>query len=246
MATMNRYYPFLKKIASREGIGNILAEGTMRAAAAIGKGAEAYAMHIKGLELPAYEPRGAKSQGFNYVTSNIGASHCYGYAGQEVFGGVMPRPVDRFAEAENADIVIHNQNETAKNEIGIACGFSGGWGWIPDLFGKMLTAVRGIDQFADNDYLKRAGERIYNLERMFNVREGFNRQQDTLPQRMRTEPLLTRGAPGEGQIVRNQDEFLDRYYQLRGWTKDGIPSSGKLKELGLGYAVGDITKKSQE
>ena len=81
-------------------------EGSMRAAASIGKGAEAYSMHIKGLEMPAYEPRGAKSQGYNYVTASIGANHCYGYAGQDIFGAPFPRPTDRFSE-ENADIVIY-------------------------------------------------------------------------------------------------------------------------------------------
>jgi len=224
----------IKKIAAREGIGNILAEGTKRAAGIIGKGAEAYAIQIKGLELPAYEPRGAKSMGYNYATAAIGASHCYGYAAQDIWGAMEPRPTDRFAEAENADVVIYNQDETAWKETGIICGFAGGWGWVADLFGKMLSAARGIDQYTDNSHLWRVGERITNLERMFNVREGFNRQDDTLPQRIRTEPLITRGAPGEGQIVRNQDEFLDRYYELRGWSKEGVPSPQKLAELGIG------------
>jgi aldehyde:ferredoxin oxidoreductase len=223
----------VKKIASREGIGNLLAEGTMRAAASIGKGAEAYAIHVKGLELPAYEPRGAKTQGFNYVTASIGANHCYGYAGQDIFGAIEPRPSDRFAEAENADLVIFNQDGTASRETGICCGFSGGWGWVPSVFGKLLVAARGIDQFADNDYLSKVGERLFNLERLFNIREGFGRKHDTLPQRMLTEPLHTREAPGEGQMVRNQDKFLDRYYELRGWSKEGVPTPEKLKELGL-------------
>ena len=230
----------VKKIARREGIGNLLAEGTMRAAASIGKGAEAYAMHVKGLELPAYEPRGAKSQGYNYVTASVGASHCYGYAAQDIFGAPFPRPTDRFSE-ENADVVIFNQDGTASRETGIVCGFAGGWGWAADLFGKLLASARGIDSFADNDYLDRVGERIFNLERAFNVREGFNRKQDTLPGRMLTEPLHTRKAPGEGQMVSHQEEFLDKYYQLRGWTKEGIPTPEKLKELGLDFVLGDIT-----
>ena len=229
----------VKKIAMREGIGDLLAEGSMRAAATIGKGAEAYAMHVKGLEMPAYEPRGAKSQGYNYVTANIGASHCFGYAGQDIFGAIEPRPTDRFSE-ENADVVIYNQDSTAWKETGIACAFSGGWDWVNDLFGKLLAAARGVDQFADNAYLAKVGERIINLERMFNVREGFNRVQDTLPQRLLTEPLHTREAPGEGQIVSHQKEFLDRYYELRGWSKDGIPSPEKLKELGLDLALKDL------
>ncbi|MFH1381609.1 MAG: aldehyde ferredoxin oxidoreductase family protein [Chloroflexota bacterium] len=227
----------VKKIAEREGIGDLLAEGSLRAAASIGKGAEAYAIQVKGLEIPAYEPRGAKSQGFNYATASIGASHCYGYARQDVFGAIEPRPTDRFAEVENADIVVYNQDGTAWKETGIICTFATGWDWVVPLFGKMLAEARGIGKLADNDYLWRVGERIFNLERAFNVREGFNRRQDTLPQRMLTEPLHTREASGEGQIVRYQDEFLDSYYKIRGWTKAGVPSRRKLNELGLGFAL---------
>jgi len=234
----------INKIGRREGIGNLLAEGTMRAAASIGKGAEIAAIHVKGLELPAYEPRGAKSQGYNYATASIGASHCYGYAAQDVFGAPVPRPTDRFSE-ENADIVIFNQDGAAWKETGILCAFSGGWGWVPGLCGKMLAAARGIDVLADNDYLKKVGERMFNLERAFNVREGFDRKQDTLPRRMLTEPLHTRKAKGEGQIVSHQDDFLDKYYRLRGWTQAGIPTVDKLKALGLDFVLKDMTGKKQ-
>ena len=230
----------IKKIGRREGIGRLLGEGVMRAAAAIGKGAEACAIHVKGLEPPAYEPRGAKSLGFNYATSNIGASHGYGYAPQEVFGSPIPRPVDRFAEEENADIVIFNQNSRAANEVGICCSFAGLWGWIPQLFHKMLFAATGIDPIADPAYLRSVGDRIVNLERAFIVREGFGREQDKLPQRFLTEPLHTGTAPGEGQMIRAMDQFLDRFYQMRGWTPEGIPSSKKLNELGLSFVAQDL------
>ncbi|MDP2916467.1 MAG: aldehyde ferredoxin oxidoreductase family protein [Dehalococcoidia bacterium] len=230
----------VRKIALREGIGNLLAEGTARAAATLG--AEYYAMHVKGLDLPAYDPRGAKSQGYNYVTSNIGASHCFGYARQEIFGATVPRPVDRFAEAENADIVIYNQNLTAMGEVGIICSFSQGWGWFPEVYGKMLAAVTGVERLADLGYLTTVGERIFNLERAFNVREGFSRSHDNLPKRITSEPLVTGGTPGEGQVVRELDKFLDRYYQLRGWTKEGVPSAQKLKELNLGSVLEDMAK----
>jgi len=230
----------IKKIASRQGFGDVLAEGTMRAAATIGNGAEAYAMHIKGLELPGYEPRGAKSMGFNYATASIGASHCYGYARQEIFGATIPREVDRFAEEENVDIVVYNQNFRAMIEVGICCTFSSGWKWFPLLFGRMLAAATGINQFADSEYLWKVAERVINLERAFNVREGYSRKEDTLPQRMLTEPLHTGEAPGEGQMIRDQDKFLDKYYLVRGWTQEGIPSRQKLGELGLDYVVKDI------
>ncbi len=229
----------VKKIAMREGIGDLLAEGTMRAAVKIGKGAENYAIHVKGMELPAYEPRGAKSQGYNYVTASVGASHCYGYAAQDIFGAPEPRPTDRFSE-DTADVVIYNQDGTAYKETGIACGFSGGWGW-GHLFGKLLAASRGIDKFEDDDYLWKVGARMFTLEKAFNIREGFGRAQDTLPKRMLTEPLHTREAPGEGQMVSYQKEFLDKYYELRGWDNNGVPTSERLKELGLDYIIKDIS-----
>jgi aldehyde:ferredoxin oxidoreductase len=223
----------IQKIATREGFGDILAEGVVRAARTIGRGAEAYAIHTKGMELPGYEPRGAKSQGFNYATSNIGGSHCYGYAGQEIFGAPYPRPVNRFAEAENADIVIHNQNEMAMAEVGVVCAFSRGWGWFPNLYGKLLAVATGIKDSADIGYLWKVGERIVNLERAFNVREGFGRKDDKLPPRILSEPLHTYDAIGEGEIVREMEPFLDRYYELRGWNKNGIPTTKKLAELKL-------------
>jgi aldehyde:ferredoxin oxidoreductase len=230
----------VKKIGRREGIGRLLGEGVMRAAAAIGKGAEACAIHVKGLEPPAYDARGAKSLGFNYATSNIGASHGYGYAPQEVFGSPIPRPVDRFAEVENADIVIFNQNSRATGEVGICCSFAGLWGWIPQLFHKMLFAATGIEQSADPAYLRAVGDRIVTLERAFIARDGFGRKQDTLPQRFLTEPLHTGTGPGEGQMIKSLDLFLDRYYQMRGWTPEGVPSSKKLNELGLSFVARDL------
>jgi len=229
----------VQKIGRREGFGNILAEGVVRAARTIGRGAEAYAIHTKGMELPGYEPRGAKSQGFSYATSNIGGSHCYGYAGQEVFGVPEPRSVNRFAETENADIVIFNQDRTAMGEVGIVCAFTRAWGYFPQNYGKLLAAATGIESLADMGYLVKAGTRIVNLERAFNAREGFGRKDDKLPARMLNEPLHTYGAPGEGEMVREMEQFLDRYYELRGWNEDGIPTAKKLADLGLGQMVKD-------
>ncbi|OGN95417.1 MAG: hypothetical protein A2Y89_04535 [Chloroflexi bacterium RBG_13_51_18] len=231
----------IQKIAMREGIGDLLAEGTRRVASKIGKGSDVYAMHVKGLELPAYEPRGAKSQGYNYATASVGASHCYGYAAQDIFGAPFPHPTDRFDEG-NADVVIFNQNGTASNECGIVCAFAGGWGWA-QLYGKLLTAARGIDAFKDDAYLAKVGDRMFTLERAFNIRQGLGRKDDYLPERIRTEPLHTREAKGEGQIVSHSDEFLDKYYSLRGWTKQGVPTEKTLKELSLEFAAKDLAGK---
>jgi aldehyde:ferredoxin oxidoreductase len=152
----------------------------------------------------------------------------------------VPRAVDRFTEEEKADIVIFNQNNSGL-EVGIICAFAHEWGgWHSRLFNKMLEAATGIKEFADWNYLRKAGERIVNLDRAFNVRDGFDRKHDTLPQRFQSEPLHTGKAPGEGEMVRTLDKFLDEYYRLRGWTNTGIPSREKLEELGLGYVVKDI------
>jgi aldehyde:ferredoxin oxidoreductase len=231
----------IKKIGRREGFGDVLAEGTLRAAKRIGKGAEAYAMQVKGLELAGYEPRGLKGTGFGYATSTIGGAHTTGTVMFQEFGMAVPRAVDRFTEEGKADILIFNQHNDTSLEVGIVCFFAFMCGdWCQRFFGKMLEAATGIKEFADRGYLNRVAERVWNLERAFSVREGFDRTQDTLPQRFQTEPLHTRKAPGEGQVVRALDKFLDEYYQLRGWTEAGIPSPEKLQELGLGYVVKDI------
>ena len=158
----------------------------------------------------------------------------------EIFGAPVPRPVDRFTEEDKGDIVVYNQDNTAKNEVGIICAFASNWEWAKPLYGKMLVAVRGIHEFADDTYLWRVGSRVFNLERAFNIRQGLGRKDDTLPVRMLTEPLHTNGAPGEGEMVRSQDVFLDRYYEVRGWTKDGVPTEKKLEELGLGFVSKDL------
>ncbi len=231
----------VEKIALRQGIGDLLAEGTVRAARKIGQGTDSYTMQVKGLEMPAYEPRGAKSQGYNYATASVGASHCYGYATQDIFGAPFPHPTDRFDEG-NADIVIFNQDDTAANECGVICAFASRWGWS-HLYGKLLAAARGIDVYKDDAYLAKVGDRMFNLERAFNIRQGFGRKDDYLPERIRTEPLHTREAEGEGQMVSHNDAFLDKYYTLRGWTKDGVPTEKKLKELGLDSVIKDIKVK---
>jgi aldehyde:ferredoxin oxidoreductase len=105
----------------------------------------------------------------------------------------------------------------------------------------MLEAATGIEEFGSPGYLLQVGERIYNLERAFNTREGFERKDDTLPQRFLNEPLKNAG-PSEGQVFRNLGGLLDEYYEVRGWNSNGIPTPEKLKELGLKEAVEDMKK----
>jgi aldehyde:ferredoxin oxidoreductase len=231
----------INKVASREGIGDLLAEGVKRAAEQIGKGAEDYAMHVKGMEISAYEPRAAKAHGLNYATANNGASHNYGYARQEIFGGRLPRPVDRFADEGKGDITAWNQKMTAAEEVGILCNFASAGVVNLEVMGRLLVAATGMSEFGDAQYLERVGERILCLERCFNVREGFSRKDDRLPHRMLTEPLRNAG-PSTGQVVRKLDTLLDEYYAALGYAPNGVPTPQKLAELGLDFAIEDMAQ----
>jgi aldehyde:ferredoxin oxidoreductase len=223
----------LEKIGRREGLGDILSQGVKRAAQYFGEETLDCAMHIKGLELPGYEPRAVKGYGLSMATSNIGGSHMYGRPRPELAGKVDP-----FREKEKGASIAQVQKEQAIEDSLIACTF-GNSGLHLQKYAEFLTAATGIHEFADTDYLLEIGERIICLERCFNVREGFRREHDLLPARMISEPLKNAG-PSTGQVVKAQDILLDEYYHAFGYTKNGIPRIDKLTELGLNEAVQDI------
>ncbi len=226
----------IRMIAYKEGFGALLAEGSREAGRHIGKGAEDYGIQVKGLELPAYDPRGVKSHGLNLLTANIGADHNTGYAPQEVFGVPIPRAVDRLSPKEKGSLTKWNQDSTAFLETGILCSFMPSMGMLAeDVYGRMLLGATGIRDFEDPAYLWKIGEKITNLERMFNVREGFGRKDDSFPKRIKEEPLPA--GPSAGTVF-EEDEMLDDYYTARGWdVKTGVPTKAKLEELGLGYTL---------
>jgi len=249
----------IHKIGRYEGFGRILSMGVKRMAEHYGHGSQDYAMHSKGMELAGYEPRGLKATGYGYATSNIGGAHGAGTlalqewgepvirtspeAPYEEWGVPFPRFLDRFEDFGKEDVVIHNQNNSCLSEIGVICSFSQGWGgWSQRLFGPMLVAATGIEEFNDRRFQAMMGERIFNLERAFILRQGTTGKDDTLPKRLQEEPLHTKGMPGEGQVVGHLPEVIQAYYKLRGWSQDGIPSEEKLEELGIGYARQDIMR----
>jgi len=160
------------------------------------------------------------------------------YITQEIFGANYPHPVDRLADEGSADLVIYSQDTNSMWETGISCGFTQ---TRVNILAGMLATVTGIPEFGTEEYMAKVGVRISNLERAFNVREGFSRKEDTLPKRLTTEPIKNAG-PSEGQVVRKLDVLLDEYYSLRGWDKNGIPTPEKLKELGLEEIIKDIRK----
>jgi len=231
-------YRLLEKIAEREGIGDLLALGTKRAADTIGNGTEKSAMHVKGMEIPAYEPRGAKAHGLNFATSTIGASHMTGYCGQELFG--IPEQVDRFTTEGKGALLKANQDRTAAYDSLLICGFPASFHWMcPEHYAELLFAATGIETFRDEEYIRTAGERVYNLEKAFNVREGFNRKDDVLPQRFITEPV--HDGPAKGQIF-EMDILLDDYYTARGWdVTTGVPLPETMEQLDLTEALEKIT-----
>jgi aldehyde:ferredoxin oxidoreductase len=223
----------VEKIGRREGFGKLLGEGTKRAAEQIGQDAEDYAMQVKGLEMPAYEPRAVKGYGLILATANIGASHMYGRPRDELAG-----KKDRLTEVDKGKDAAQAQILQATQDAVIQCSFTPATGFTSQSRSDLLVAATGFKEFADPAYLDLIGERILCLERCFNVREGFNRKDDTLPKRMRTEPLKDAG-PATGQVFKKLDSLLDEYYDALGYTSQGIPSKEKLAQLGLEQVVKD-------
>ncbi|AEC52458.1 tungsten-containing aldehyde ferredoxin oxidoreductase [Pyrococcus sp. NA2] len=217
---------WIHKIAKREGFGDILAEGGYRLAERF-NGTE-YFMGVKKQELPAYDPRGAEGHGLGYATNNRGGCHIKQYMiSPEILG--YPYKMDPHdISDEKVKMVILFQDLTALIDAAGLCLFTT-FGLGADDYRDMLNAALGWD-FSTEDYLK-IGERIWNAERLFNLKAGLDPlKEDTLPKRLLEEPMPE--GPNKGHVVRLK-EMLPRYYKLRGWTEDGRIPEEKLKELGL-------------
>ena len=230
-------------IARREGIGAQLADGVRSAAEKIGRGAEAYALHVKGLELPGYDVRGAKAHGLNYATAFTGADHNRGYAFQEIFGIPIPQAVDRLTTVDKGRLTKWNQDvRTATADCPTMCVFLLDMA-VPHMATEntaaLMEAVTGLVYTPQE--VARVGERINNLAKAFNLREGFTRDDDTLPRRLMTEPLKAGASKGHLISQSDLDQMLDEYYAARGWDPaTGIPTREKLAELGLEYVAGQL------
>lgn len=214
-------------IGKREGFGQILAEGVKKASEKIDGSAE-FAMHVKGLELPGYDPRGMKGQALTYAVSDRGGCHLRSNTLRtEIIG--KPRAYDRYVYDEKAEMVRELQLNYATFNCLIACVF-GSFAISVEDYAEALSTI--MDWPVTAKELWMIGERALNLTRLFNVREGFTRQDDTLPPRLFSQ-AATRG-PSKGEVV-DKDAFekmLDEYYQCMGWDPlTGIPADQKLKEL---------------
>jgi aldehyde:ferredoxin oxidoreductase len=233
----------IHKIARREGIGDLLAEGTKRVAAKLDKGAERFAMHVKGLELPAYDPRAAKICGLAFATANRGGDHITAYVEGPAFVDI---PFLCVEDSRIEDWIVENPAEakvvkdledalTVFDCVG-TCKFMG-MALATEDWVDMIANCIGWE-FSVSDFRK-VGERVYNLARAFNVRDGLTRADDTLPKRLLEEPLPEGAA--EGHVVKELDRSLDAYYEFRGWDKKtGKPKPEKLRELNLDYVIDKI------
>lgn len=239
----------IDQIARREKFGDVLAEGVKRAAEKIGKGAEEFAVHVKGLEVPAHDPRGeSRSFVIQYAVTPRGACHMHpNWAGAYDFipldNGLKPHglpwpPPDKFAEtgvkrgiaykllacdgqlAETLGLCVFYL--WGAEEFGLAC-------LTPKRLATLYSTLTGFEM--DEFELMKAAERVWNLKRCFNVREGLTRKDDKLPKRL-LEPIAT--GPTKGQVVKDVDGILDEYYIACEWDKKtGVPTRKKLEELGL-------------
>jgi aldehyde:ferredoxin oxidoreductase len=233
------------RIARREGIGDLLAEGTKAMAERLGQGAAHFAMNVKGLELPAYDPRAAKICGLGYVTANRGGDHITAYVEGPTFVDVPFLLVedstirDPFvADPAEAQVVIDLENALTTLDCLGGCKFMGILLTAEDLVGLVSSATGwefGVDDF------RTGGERAYNLMRAFCAREGMTREQDTLPARLMEDPLPS--GPAEGMVIDRDtlERMKDAYYAARGWDeRTGIPTAAKLRELALDDLIADL------
>ncbi|HXV43802.1 MAG TPA: aldehyde ferredoxin oxidoreductase family protein [Anaerolineae bacterium] len=217
----HRMVEVMRKIAFREGVGDILAEGTGKAAQKLGH--PELGMHVKGQGIPAYDPRGLKGMGLGYATSNRGACHLRGYSPASELG-LIPLKTDPLAWEGKGKLLKLLQDLFAFSDSLDLCKFSS-FAEGAEEYAQQFSTFVGVP-FTAEDVLK-AGERIYNLERYYNNLVGFDRKDDSLPRRFLEEPSEEQGSKGQ---VCELDQMLDEYYQVRGWVNGVVPEE-KLKEL---------------
>ncbi len=216
-----------KKICKGEGIGQKLEKG-VREFSKNYPGSEAFAMHVKGLEMPGYLPRGAKGIGLSYAISERGACHLHGSPLSELMGGADPLEV-----SGKAALFKMNQLDVAVIDSAILCYFTK-FGFTLKEVWQMINTCTGFN-YRNPRELETVGERVTTMARLFNVREGFTKKDDTLPIRCLNEPLPS--GPAKGHVV-ELDEMRSEYYQLMGWDENGVPTKEKLKELKLDWVLG--------
>ena len=243
----NTIVEMVHKIAKREGIGKILGEGVRRASQKIGKGSDLFAIEVKGLEGPAHDGRSGKALAIMYGTGNRGMCHIHpleGMAfdsGKNDFGLVPyglpdPQTVERFTEEGKGRIAKTLQDFGILPDILGICKFFSYSGLVLPELAELVSSLTGWD--ISEQELLNIGERVYNLQRMINVREGIGRADDQLPTRACQIPEFGKYSSVAECGIRNYEQMLDEYYEARGWSREtGIPTKEKLQQLGLGNLI---------
>lgn len=223
-------FGMLKKIASREGLGNLLAQGVRATAAKIGGGSDAFAMHVKGMELGGYDPRGATSQAITYAAgSRGGCHHAIGLGARA--DAIKPTRFE--IEGKASLIKMLGRKQILLDSIS-GCSLGLGRVFDFDLVAEGLSLLTGIT--FDKETLARAADRTLTLERMYNIREGMTRKDDTLPKRLLTEALPDGPSEGNRLTPEALEMMLSDYYRLQGWDSEtGVPTPRRLAELGLDH-----------
>jgi aldehyde:ferredoxin oxidoreductase len=211
-----------RMIGEKEGMGERLGRGAKVFAES--EGHPEKAIHVKGLSLPSYDPRGVKGLGFSYATSNRGGCHTRAYlVAPEILR--KPKAIDPYTLAGKAGHTKVFQDRFAAVDSLVVCKFAF-FGAGEEEYANILSAVTG-ETYTSED-LMLVGKRIWNVERLYNIREGFGKEDDILPDRFFKEKV-------NGRVI-DKEEFLntlDEYYRMRGWDENGVPTEGKLKRLGV-------------
>ena len=214
-------------MGKRQGPGKLWGQGVKKLAARI-DGAHDLAMHVKGLELPAYDPRGSSGMALAYATSDRGGCHLRSW----------PIGDELLATRDRMDLVsLEFKAELVKTQQDLFCMVNCSGMCLFATFAvtlKQITpflhAATGLEVYSSSEEVMKIGERVNNLVRLFNLREGLTRDLDTLPKRFFREPL--KEGPSRDRVV-DLDQMMDEYYMVRGWDESGVPREVKLKELGL-------------
>lgn len=237
----------VEQIGKREGIGDLLAEGTLRMSKKLGKGSEHFAMHVKGLELPAYDPRAAKITGLGYVTANRGGDHMNGYIQAPTFIDIPFLIVDDstirdpfVADPQYARVLVDMENALSVLDALGGCKFMG----VLITANELVDLVRSATGWDfDLQEFRKCGERLQTMARAYCVREGMRREHDMLPGRLMLDPLTD--GPAQGMLLDHSslEKMKDAYYELRGWeVESGIPTPAKLRDLELEYLIPQLWK----
>ncbi|MCT8976728.1 aldehyde ferredoxin oxidoreductase family protein [Clostridium sp. CX1] len=221
----NAVVEWTKKMGLREGFGDKLADGSYRLCEAYG--APEFSMTVKKQELPAYDPRGVQGHGLTYAANNRGGCHIKGYMiNPEILG--YPEKLDRFSlEGKAAYAKVFHDLTAVIDSLGL-CVFTT-FGFGAQDYVDLYNAVVG-GELHDVNSLMEAGDRIWTLEKMFNLAAGIDSKQDTLPKRLLEDEIPE--GPSKGHVHR-LDVLLPEYYSVRGWDENGVPTEDTLKKLAL-------------